>query len=108
MKNIVWRWEYGVYVPFCPYCDEPACEHDGCVFCAKPYQWVNGEIQPTRVSKGDYTVVQSTNNHISLYKNGELVQHAQQDQKKTEEELLEYIGFYENFDKILEGASEEG
>ena len=44
MKKVNWKWDYGVYVPFCPYCDEPAYEKDHCCFCNKPYEWVNGEL----------------------------------------------------------------
>ncbi len=96
IKKVKWKWDYGVYVPFCPYCDEPAYEKEGCVFCKKPYQWVEGEYKPTEVTQGEYTVVQATNNHISIYKNGEFVFHASCTKKKTEEELLGFIKFYED------------
>lgn len=36
MKEIVWRCEYGVYVPFCPYCDEPAYERASVPFVENP------------------------------------------------------------------------
>ena len=93
-KKVVWRWEYDVYVPFCPYCDEPAYEHDGCCFCGKPYEYVDGECKPKEVSKGEYTVVQSTNNHINVYKNGSLVFHADCAAPRSEAELLALIDGY--------------
>ena len=93
-KKVVWRWEYGVYVPFCPYCDEPAYEHDACCFCGKPYEYVDGEYKPKEVSKGEYTIVQSTNNHICLYKDGHMVMHAASTKSFTEEELLQHIERY--------------
>ena len=92
-----------MYVPFCPHCGELAYEEDKCVFCDKPYNRVEGDVRPVKVSKGDYTVIQSTNNHISLYKNGKLIMHAQHNQKKTEKELLEEIDSYETLFACAEG-----
>lgn len=90
-KEVVWRWDWGVYVPFCPYCDEPAYEQDKCVFCGRPYKWVDGEHQPTEVRKANYIAVQSTNNHITIYKDGRMKMHSACTEKKTEEELLKMI-----------------
>lgn len=87
MEKVVWKWDYGVYVPFCPYCNEPAYDKNECLFCGKPYEWVEGEFQPTEVKRGEYTVIQSTNNHIGVYKSGQLVSHINCSEKKTEEEL---------------------
>ena len=64
IKPVIWKWDYGVYVPFCPYCGEPAYEKDRCFSCGKPYEWTDGEIEPTTVSRGEYTAIQATNNHI--------------------------------------------
>lgn len=94
MEKVVWKWEYGVYVPFCPYCDEPAYEHDRCVFCGAPYQWEDGEVQPTQVTVGEYTVVQATNNHLHIYQNGKLVYLASCENKMTEDELKSQIELY--------------
>ena len=112
MKEVVWKWEYGVYVPFCPYCGEPAYEQDSCTFCGEPYQWVEGEFKPTKVTRGEYTVVQATNRHIHIYKNGKMVLHSHGNKKLTEEELLKEIDFYENlisagaFDKCFNDSNE--
>ena len=95
MKNIVWRWDRGVYVPFCPYCDEVAYDKTKCVFCEKPYKWARGKHKPTVIEVGEYTVVQATNNHISIYKNGRFVYHASCTKKKTEDELKEQVKLYE-------------
>ena len=96
-KEVIWRWKYGVYVPFCPYCDEPAYEHEGCVFCGKPYHWVEGEYTPTKASRGEWTVIQSTNNHVTIYHHDHMVMHAQCTEKKTEEQLLAMIESYIRF-----------
>lgn len=90
-KQVVWRWEYGVYVPFCPYCGEPAYDHDLCFNCGKPYEYVEGEYKPKVVSKGAYTVIQSTNHHISVYKNDGLIFNAACGVSRSEAELLELI-----------------
>lgn len=102
MKKIVWRWDCGVYVPFCPHCGEPAYEHDKCVFCHEPYEWVDGEVRPTEVSRGEYTVVQATNNHVHIYQNGQMVLHAACDRKMTEEDLLHEIDLYEKLIACME------
>ena len=113
MKEIVWRWDYGVYVPFCPYCDEPAYEKEGCCFCGMPYKWVDGKFKPKEVHKGEYTAVQSTNKHIMILKNDRMVMHSQCTEDKTEEELLNMIDSYIRFsasgaiEDLLRDESEE-
>lgn len=91
MKKVIWKWDYGVYVPFCPYCGEPAYEKDRCFSCGKSYEWTDGEIEPTTVSRGEYTAIQATNNHISVYEKGNLVSHISCNRKLTEEELTEVL-----------------
>ncbi len=91
LKRVKWEWDYGVYVPLCPYCKELAYEKDKCVFCGKPYLWVEGKYKDTVVKVGEYTVVQATNNHISIYENGKLVYHAACTKKKTEVELKQTV-----------------
>lgn len=97
IKKILWRWDWGVYVPFCPYCDEPAYYRDYCFDCGKPYIWVDGKYKPKEVYKGEYTAVQSTNKHIAIYKGDHLVMHSQCNEEKTEEELLRMIDRYIEF-----------
>ena len=94
IKDVVWKWDYGVYVPFCPYCDEPAYDHDHCFACGKDYKWVEGKHKPTKVSKSEYTAIQSTNNHVTIIKDGRMVMHSQCNEKKTEEELLAMVDAY--------------
>lgn len=96
MKKVKWRWDMGVYVPFCPYCDEFPYDDDKCVFCGKPYKWVDGSIKETVVTEGDYTIYQGTSNHIQLYKDGKLIVHMSCTKKMTEEELKEIIERYNN------------
>ena len=95
MKEIKWRWDWGCYIPFCPYCDEPAYEKDKCSFCGKEYKWVEGKHQPTVVEEGEYTAAQTTNKHIHIYKGERLVLHASCRVKKTEDELRQMVAEYE-------------
>lgn len=99
MKKVNWRWEYGVYVPFCPYCDEVAYEKDRCVFCGKDYEWVEGEYDETIVNMGEYTAVQCTNNHIHIYKGNKMVLHSSCTEKKTEDDLREMLADYKAANK---------
>ena len=95
MKPVNWKWDYGVYAPFCHYCDEFAYKKERCCFCGKEYEWIEGKYKPTEVEVGDYTVIQSTNNHISIYKNGKMVSHISCKEKCTEQELRDLIPEYE-------------
>jgi methionyl-tRNA synthetase len=95
IKEVVWRWDWGVYMPFCPYCDEVANGEDKCDFCGKTYKWVKGKHEPKVVEVGEYTVVQSTNKHIMIVKDGKMVMHINCRKKMTEDELKEQVNFYE-------------
>lgn len=57
----------------------------------------------TIIEQGEYTIVQATNNHISIYKSGEFVYHASCTEKKTEEELIKHLEFY----KTMVGKSKK-
>lgn len=100
MRKVKWRWDYGCYVCFCPYCDEPSYEKDRCVFCGKPYKWVEPKHKPTIVEVGEYTIVQATNNHIQLFKGERSVMHVSCTAKKTEDELKEMVALYEELANI--------
>lgn len=93
--KVKWRWDMGTYVPFCPYCNELAYEKGHCVFCNNQYEWVVGKHKPTTVTVGEYTVVQCTGKHIYIYKGSHMAFHASCTKKKTEDELREFVGFYE-------------
>ena len=100
MKKVKWKWDHGVFVPFCPYCREPAYVKDHCVFCNKKYEWVDDhKHQPTVVEHNGYTIIQCTNNHIQIYKDGRIVMHASCTEKKTVEELKEQVAFLESMRK---------
>ena len=101
-KAIEWRWDMGVYMPFCPHCNEPAYERDSCIFCEKEYEWVDGEYQPTEVVVGEYTVCQSTSKDIYLYKGDDFVMHCSCTKELTEEELVEMVDHYEKLIKKRE------
>jgi hypothetical protein len=104
MKKVNWRWDWGLYVPFCPYCDEHAYEEGHCLFCNKEYEWVEGKYKNTVVEHNGYTIVQETNNHIQLYKDGEIILFASCEKKMSEDELKEMIERYKK--KIEEDANE--
>ena len=104
-KTINWRWDMGVYVPFCPYCDELAYEHDKCAFCGKEYEWIDGDYKPTEVVVGEYVVCQSTSKDIYLYKGEDFVMHCSCTKELTEEELVEMVDHYENLIRERRGKS---
>ena len=96
IKKIVWRKEFGEgRYPFCPYCNEFAYEQDHCVFCAKKYEWVDEGEKTTVVEHNGYIIIQCTNNHIQIYKDGQIVLLASCTKKMTEEELKGQVAFLE-------------
>ena len=110
MKRIRWRWDFGVYMPFCPHCDEIAWANNRCTFCGKPYRWVEGRVKPKIVTHGEFTAVQGTGKDITVYDGeGEFIMHASCDKKLTDEELIEVIKkFLAWREKKQEANTEEG
>ena len=100
-RKIKWKWDYGCYEPFCPYCGEVAWLEDKCANCGEEYQWTEPKHKPTVVQVDEYTITQSTNNNISITKYDKLLFHAQCTKKKTEEELKEYIDIYHKLSESL-------
>ena len=99
-KAVEWRWDYGVYLSFCPYCDSPTYdEKERCPFCGKEYEWTEPKYKDTQVQVGEFTVIQATNNHISIYKNGQWVCHMSCTKKMTEEELKGMVQFTKDLTK---------
>ena len=97
IKEVVWHSEYGEGLyPFCPYCDEFAYEEDHCVFCKKPYKWVESPIKDTIVKVGNLTAVQTSGNDIYISTEKGMVAHMSCTKRLTEEELKEIVGRYKN------------
>lgn len=101
MKRVKWKWDWGVYVPHCPYCHEFAFEKDHCIFCNKKYEWVDGNKEEalTVVEHNGYTIIQCTNHHIQIYKDGRIVMHSSCTKKLTEDELKDQVSFLEEMRK---------
>lgn len=99
MKKVKWTREWGISVPLCPYCNEFAYEKDHCTFCGKKYEWVEVKHKPTVVNHNGYTIIQSTNNHIQIYKDGRIVMHASCTKKMSTEELKDQVKFLEEMRK---------
>ena len=93
MKKVKWRWDYGCYVPFCPYCNEYAYEKDHCMFCKKEYKWVD-KSKARAVRVGEYTVVQTSSNNIYVCKGKRLVEHIFCAEKKSKRELKKFAGVF--------------
>lgn len=110
-KKVVWRWDWSVYMAFCPYCDEPAYGTERCEFCGKEFEWVEPKHKPTEVKcDGGYTVVQNTNRHIMIFdKDGKMVLHASCTKKKTPEELRDMVDKYLKVsEEVLAKIAEDG
>lgn len=100
MKKVKWLPEYdGLRYPACPYCNEFAYEKDHCVFCGKKYRWRNGKRKERIVTVGEYTVVQTTNNHIFIAKGDRMVYHAQCTKRLSRRALKKHVGYYEDLVK---------
>lgn len=76
---------------------EFAYEQDKCVFCGKPYEWVESPVKDTIVEVDGYKVIQTSSLHIHIYnKDGKLVYHASCTDRLSEDELREHLSFYED------------
>ena len=104
MEKVKWRWDYGVYVPLCPYCNEPAYEKYFCVFCEKEYEWVD-KSKDRVVTVGDYTIVQTSNNHIQVYKGERMIMHVPCTKRMSKRKLKQYAAYCESL--IEKGATDE-
>ena len=93
MKKVKWKWDYGVYVPFCPYCNELAYEKDHCSFCLRPYKWVD-KSKDRSVKVGEYTVVQTSSKSIYIYKDDRTVMHMSCTKRKSKRQLKKMVDFY--------------
>ena len=94
MRKVKWKWDHGIFVPFCPYCKEPAYDKHQCKFCGRKYEWVEGKQQPTVVEHDGYTIIQCLNNHIQVYKNGSLAMHINCTQKMSVEQLKTIVSLH--------------
>ena len=102
IKEVVWLWDFGVCMPFCPYCNEPIYEAGTCIFCDKPHKWREGKHKETVVEVGEYIVVQGTGNDVYVYKGGEWVLHASCTKKLSEEELRKFVEHYDKLKGVVE------
>lgn len=107
-KKVKWRWDYGVYVPLCPYCNELAYEKDHCVFCEKEYKWVD-KSKERMVTVGEYTVVQASNNHITIVKGDRRVMHASCTKRMSKRQLKKMVEWCEEIKRSpIGGLFEKG
>lgn len=102
MKKVKWQWDWGCYVPLCPYCGELAYQKDRCVFCEKEYKW-SDKGKERAVTVGEYTVVQTSNKDIHVYKNGRMVMHSSCTKRKSKRALKSFVAFYE---EMSEGSND--
>ena len=75
------------------------CERTYLGGCTDGKKWGDSTVVYDR----DYTIVQTTNNHISITKDGKMVAHFSCTSKKTESELKEYVYLME---KLIEEIKE--
>ena len=101
MKQVVWKDEYGTKMPFCPYCDEPIYIKGEWCFCNKKHEWVDIRPSETVVEVGEYAVIQTTNNHVHVMRNGEMIIHIHCSRRMTEDELRELVKDYKKLIKEL-------
>ena len=73
------------------------------MFCGKKYRMHEKRME-RKVTVGEYTVVQTSNNHISIEKGGRLVYHAQCTKRLSRRALKKHVAFYES---LVKGATDE-
>ena len=98
MKKVKWRWDMGCYIPYCPYCGEPAYEENCCPFCNKEYKWVN-KSKTREVVVGEYTIAQASNHHITIVKDGQMVMHVSCTRRKSKRQLKKMLELHKQLTK---------
>lgn len=63
-KEVVWRYEYGMLLPFCPVCGGPAYEEESCVFCGQKFLWVETEEVKKQAEKQKELIVDYEDIHV--------------------------------------------
>lgn len=94
VKQVVWKVDWGAYLPFCPHCDEPAYNDDICFNCGKKYEMTEGEHKNIEVSDGDWKAVQTPGMSLYIVRDGEIIVHASCTSMFTEEELRQQLKRY--------------
>ncbi|MGN1337370.1 MAG: hypothetical protein ACI4WW_02730 [Candidatus Coprovivens sp.] len=93
--KIVYEYEWGMFIPVCPFCKESVYEKDHCVFCkAKLEQPTEEEQEEVKKANHEYTVtyknitLNQVANAVYEYRDNVLVSHWSLARPFTEEELL--------------------
>lgn len=92
--EVNWKEEYGMMMPFCPRCDEPAYEHDHCVFCGQRYHYTPKPkgYEDTIVEYKNYRATQVYGSWgVYIEKDNQEIQHWSCGGKISEDKLLEYL-----------------
>lgn len=102
IKDIIWVEEYGMIVPMCPSCREPAYEENECVFCHQKYRYTPKPkgYEDTIITIGDYTITQVYGSWgVYIEHKGRLLVHASCSGKMSEKELTEWLKQYADKEK---------
>lgn len=102
-KEVVWYEDYGIMLPWCPSCHEPAYEEDKCVFCGQPFIWVDKPkgYEDTIIEVGEWVIIQINGSWgVYVEHNGIEVSHACCSRKLTDDELMEMLKPYLEKEKL--------
>lgn len=106
--------EWGITVPFCPFCNKYAYESTHCVFCGAEFEEPTKEdIEKMKKANNEITVeyknimIQQVATSLWLYEGGKLISHMALGNPMTEKELLDMAKGYareieieDNFDDL--------
>ncbi len=104
VKPVKWKWDWGAYLPFCPYCDEPAYDDEWCFNCHKKYKMVEGEFKDVIVTDGEWSAVSTPGKSLFIYHKGQTIAHASCTKQFTEEELLQQL---KRFSEVKKGDEKQ-
>ena len=92
-KEIVYYWEYGMLMGFCPNCNDIPYDKEVCQLCGQKLIWKEKpkKYQDTVVKKDDYVITQVYGSwSVYVEKNGVLLSISQCTKKFTKKELLKF------------------
>ena len=93
--KVIYITEYGLTLPYCPFCNEPAYDDEYCVFCGAEFiKPTKEEMDEVKKANHEYKVIYKNVVLIQVgcsvyqYKDNKLISHWSLAKPFTEEELL--------------------
>lgn len=99
--------EYGITLPFCPFCHEPAYEKTHCVFCGAEFEELSKqELEKQKKTNHEITVkyknitIHQVCCGAYIFRDGKFISHASLTKPQNEKQLLQMAKHYAGEKKL--------